>query len=71
METNVRYLVDTNIWLERLLDQDKSYVVSKFLDLVPAIQIFISDFTVHSIRSDFDQTKEIGYSGQNHDRLIY
>ena len=45
----MRYLLDTNIWLERLLDQDKSEVVSKFLDFVPADQIFISDFTLHSI----------------------
>ena len=49
METKIRYLVDTNIWLERLLDQDKSDIVSKFLDTVPLDQIFISDFTLHSI----------------------
>ncbi|NOZ47572.1 MAG: PIN domain-containing protein [Chlorobi bacterium] len=49
METREKFLVDTNIWLERLLDQDKSEIVSKFLDLVPANQIFVSDFTVHSI----------------------
>lgn len=49
METKVRYLVDTNIWLERLLDQDKSDIVSKFLDTVPLDQIFISDFALHSI----------------------
>ena len=49
METKVRYLVDTNIWLERLLDQDKSDIVRKFLDATPKNQIFISDFTLHSI----------------------
>lgn len=49
METKVRYLVDTNIWLERLLDQDKSDIVSKFLDTIPLDQIFISDFALHSI----------------------
>ena len=49
METKIRYLVDTNIWLERLLDQDKSEIVSKFLDTIPLEQIFISDFTLHSI----------------------
>jgi len=49
LETKVRYLVDTNIWLERLLDQDKSDIVSKFLDTVPLDQIFISDFALHSI----------------------
>lgn len=41
--------MDTNIWLERLLDQEKSEVVFKFLNTVSNNQIFISDFTVHSI----------------------
>ncbi|MBN1183710.1 MAG: PIN domain-containing protein [Bacteroidales bacterium] len=49
METKVRYLVDTNIWLERLLDQEKSDIVYKFLDSTPKNQIFITDFTLHSI----------------------
>lgn len=29
------YLVDTNIWLERLLDQERSDEVARFLDHVP------------------------------------
>lgn len=41
--------MDTNIWLERLLDQDKSEIVSKFLNTIPLNQIFISDFALHSI----------------------
>jgi predicted nucleic acid-binding protein len=49
VETKVKYLVDTNVWLERLLDQDKSEVTSKFLDLIPIDKIFISDFATHSI----------------------
>ncbi|MEX0812210.1 MAG: PIN domain-containing protein [Chitinophagales bacterium] len=49
METKVRYLVDTNIWLERLLDQKKSNIARKFLDTTPKNQIFISDFSLHSI----------------------
>ncbi|MDQ1355263.1 MAG: uncharacterized protein QG657_5573 [Acidobacteriota bacterium] len=43
------YLVDTNIWLERLLGQDKSEVVGKFLDYVPTADLAISDFALHSI----------------------
>lgn len=43
------YLVDTNIWLERLLEQDKSEDVRKFLDIVPSERLFISDFSFHSI----------------------
>lgn len=43
------YLVDTNVWLERLLGQDKSDEVGKFLDLVSSDQSFITDFAFHSI----------------------
>ncbi len=49
METRVRYLVDTNVWLERLLDQEKSEIASKFLDLIPTDKLFVSDFSIHSI----------------------
>ena len=45
----MRYLVDTNIWLERLLDQEKSEVVSQFLEQIPLSDLFVSDFTIHSI----------------------
>ena len=43
------YLVDTNVWLERLLNQDKSTEVGKFLDFIPAQELAISDFSLHSI----------------------
>lgn len=43
------YLVDTNIWLERLLGQAKSDEVGQFLDRTPTNQLFITDFTFHSI----------------------
>jgi len=43
------YLVDTNIWLERLLDQTRSEEVGSFLDRVPAEQLYLTDFTLHSI----------------------
>ncbi len=43
------YLVDTNIWLERLLGQEKSEEVGDFLDLVPPEQLFVTDFALHSI----------------------
>lgn len=49
METKVRYLVDTNVWLERLLDQEKSIIASKFFDLIPTDSLFVSDFSIHSI----------------------
>jgi predicted nucleic acid-binding protein len=43
------YLVDTNIWLERLLGQAKSEEVGEFLDRTPTNQLFITDFAFHSI----------------------
>jgi predicted nucleic acid-binding protein len=49
LETKVKYLVDTNVWLERLLDQEKSSIVESFLEMMPTSQLFISDFALHSI----------------------
>jgi predicted nucleic acid-binding protein len=43
------YLVDTNIWLERLLGQAKSDEVGQFLDQIQTDQLFITDFAFHSI----------------------
>lgn len=43
------YLVDTNIWLERLLGQAKSDEVGQFLDQTPPNQLHITDFAFHSI----------------------
>ena len=43
------YLVDTNVWLERLLDQVRSADVGQFLDEIASDQLLMSDFTLHSI----------------------
>ena len=43
------YLVDTNIWLERLLGQAKSDEVGLFLGQIPSNELFISDSAFHSI----------------------
>jgi predicted nucleic acid-binding protein len=43
------YLVDTNVWLERLLDQERSEEVGHFLDHIPSERLFITDFSFHSI----------------------
>jgi hypothetical protein len=43
------YLIDTNIWLERLLDQERSEEVGSFLDRMPLNNLFITDFSFHSI----------------------
>lgn len=49
METKVRYLIDANIWLERLLDQEKSEVVSRLFERIPMEDLFVRDFSIHSI----------------------
>lgn len=43
------YLLDTNIWLERLLAQSQSEVVGQLLDGLSSDQLLMSDFTLHSI----------------------
>jgi len=43
------YLVDTNVWLERLLDQERSEEVAEFLSSVSTTQLCITDFAFHSI----------------------
>jgi len=43
------YLLDTNIWLERLLNQEKSTIVIRLLDSLRSDQITITDFGLHSI----------------------
>lgn len=49
MEKLKSFLVDTNIWLERLLEQEKTEEVKQFLEIIPVENISISDFTLHSI----------------------
>ena len=43
------YLVDTNVWLERLLNQAKSAEVGQFLSKVASRDLYITDFAFHSI----------------------
>lgn len=43
------FLIDTNIWIERILDQSRAAEVSQFFDRVPSGQLFITDFAFHSI----------------------
>ena len=43
------YLLDTNIWLERLLGQPKANEVGQLLSLIPSDELFITDFAFHSL----------------------
>ncbi|MCP4662686.1 MAG: type II toxin-antitoxin system VapC family toxin [bacterium] len=52
------YLVDTNVWLERLLDQEKAGEVGTFLDEVPAGELLLTDFSFHSIGVALDRLEK-------------
>jgi predicted nucleic acid-binding protein len=64
------YLVDTNIWLERLLDQERSVEVGEFLSAVHSDQMGITDFSVCSIRTsqleDIRLLKACSFIGTSH-----
>jgi len=44
------YLLDTNIWLERLLEQERATEVSQFLEAVPGSELDITDGTLQKWR---------------------
>jgi predicted nucleic acid-binding protein len=48
-EHSARLIVDTNIWLERMLDQERAGEVARFLDCVPDRELAMSEFTLYSI----------------------
>jgi hypothetical protein len=43
------YLVDTNIFLESLLEQEKALLVNSFFQKVEVSDIFITEFSIYSI----------------------
>lgn len=43
------YLLDTNVWVERILGQARSEEVGQFLSQIPSEHLFITDFSFHSI----------------------
>jgi uncharacterized protein len=49
MERQLVYLLDTNVWLERLLGQAQAKSVGDLLNTLPTEDICLTDFTLHSI----------------------
>lgn len=45
----MKYLVDTSVWLELLLEQDRAEEVRGFLELVAASDLVCTEFTASSI----------------------
>ena len=54
------YLLDTNVWLERLLDREHSEDVARFLNRIPGDHLFITDFSLHSIGVILARLKQAG-----------
>ncbi len=53
------FLIDTNIWLEELLEQERSEEVSAFLNRTPSSQLYMTDFSYHSIGVVFSRLKQM------------
>ena len=49
MVGRLMYLLDTNIFLELFLDQDKADDVERFLRTVPKERFYISEFSLYSV----------------------
>jgi len=49
MVGRLKYLIDTNIWLELILEQEKQAQVRQFFEHVPTDNFGMSDFSVYSI----------------------
>jgi uncharacterized protein len=49
MENKINFLVDTNVWLERLLEQKQARKVADLLNFIPSEFLSVSDFSLHSI----------------------
>lgn len=41
------YLIDTNIWLERLLEQERAEEVGQLLEQLLSDELLITDFAFH------------------------
>lgn len=59
MEDQINYLVDTNVWLELLLNQEQAEIVKEFFNTVPSKNLSISDFSLHSIGVILNRLKKI------------
>lgn len=61
----MKYLLDTNIWLERLLDQQQSETIGRLLAALPTSEMIAYQYVVAdrhnaiivSLDKDFDRTE--------------
>lgn len=64
------YLADTNIFLEALLEQDKTEEVQSFLEIIDLKTIFITDLSLHSIGIILHRLKKFGVFNSFIDDII-
>ena len=53
------FLIDSNIWLEIFLNQEKAKEAKSFINSVPNNQMFITEFTLYSICIILTRQKKI------------
>jgi predicted nucleic acid-binding protein len=70
MVGKVIFLVDTNIWLELLLEQEKSEDVKKFLSKADSENLAISEFTIYSIGIILDRLDKMALFSQFLDDVV-
>lgn len=49
MVGRLMYLVDSNVWLELLLEQERAEEVDQFLQIVGTDELWITEFTIYSM----------------------
>jgi len=54
----LKFLLDTNIWLEIFLKQSRSFEAKSFLNKAPAGAIFLTDFSLYSIGISLFDSKQ-------------
>lgn len=59
MEERLKFLVDTNVWLELLLKQERALEARNFFNAHDSHELAITDFSVHSIGIILINLKEL------------
>src|SRR5262245_32488793 len=70
--SKVRYLIDTNIFVEFLLDQERADESLRIMELIEhgKLEAYVTSFALHSIAVILDQRKEIDLLEKFLDRVI-
>jgi len=61
MNGKTKYLLDTNILLELLLNQEKADEVQHFLNAISINQLYLTEFSLYSIGINYLRKKVMSY----------